>query len=124
MAVTKLLALRMSENPYIVVGDYIKSISDSDIQSLVDAIEKHEFSDVILMSEMLATGEGCDQSKDFDEFQNRADQLVSILMVESLARKGLVKSHPENYSFHDDMAKKIVAEKIDGLDLSGLLDDE
>jgi hypothetical protein len=116
MAVTKLLAHRMMENPYIVVGDYIQSISDTDLQALVDAIDNKEFKDVILMSEMLATGEGCDNASDFSAFQSRADMLVSILMVESLGRKGLIKTHPENYSLHEDMAKKIVAERIEGMD--------
>jgi hypothetical protein len=118
MAVTKLLVHRMMENPYIVVGDYIQEISDSDLQSLVDAIEQKEFHDVILMSEMLATGEGCDQAKDFNEFQSRADQFVSLLLVESLHRKGLVLAHHENFSFHEDMQNKIVVEKRDGLDYS------
>jgi hypothetical protein len=118
MAVTKLLVHRMMENPYIVVGDYIQEISDTDLESLVDAIEQKEFHDVILMSEMLATGEGCDQAKDFNEFQSRADQFVSLLLVESLHRKGLVLAHHENFSFHEDMQNKIVVEKRDGLDYS------
>ena len=116
MAVTKLLVHRMMENPYIVVGDYIQEISDTDLESLVDAIEQKEFSDIILMSEMLATAEGCDQAKDFEEFQSRTDQLVSLLLVESLHRKGLVLAHHENFSFHEDMKNKIVVERREGLD--------
>ena len=116
MAVTKLLVHRMMSNPYIVVGEYIESISDADLESLVDAIEQKEFHDVILMSEMLATAEGCDQAKDFEEFQSRTDQLVSLLLVESLHRKGLVLAHHENFSFHEDMKNKIVVERREGLD--------
>jgi hypothetical protein len=118
MAVTKLLVHRMMENPYIVVGEYIESISDTDLESLVDAIELKEYHDVILMSEMLATGEGCDQAKDFNEFQSRTDQLVSLLLVESLHRKGLVLAHHENFSFHDDMKDKIIVERREGMDYS------
>ena len=123
MAVTKLLVHRMMSNPYIVVGEYIESISDADLESLVDAIEQKEFHDVILMSEMLATGEGCDQAKDFNEFQSRADQFVSLLLVESLHRKGLVLAHHDNFSFHEDMQNKIVVEKRDGLDYSQFKDE-
>jgi hypothetical protein len=45
--------------------------------------------------------------------QNRVSQLIAFLAVESLARKGLVKSHPHNMSFGEEMAKKIIAERID-----------
>jgi hypothetical protein len=116
MAVTKLLVHRMMENPYIVVGDYIQDITDADLESLVDAIEQKEFHDVILMSEMLATAEGCDNAKDFEEFQRRTDQFVSLLLIESLHRKGLVLAHHENFSFHEDMKDKIVVERREGLD--------
>jgi len=45
--------------------------------------------------------------------QNRVSQLIAFLAVESLARKGLVKSYPQNMSFGEDMAKKVIAERID-----------
>lgn len=122
MAVTKLLVHRMMENPYIVVGEYIEEISDADLTSLVDAIDAKDYQDIILMSEMLATAEGCDPSKDFEEFQKRADQMVSFVIIESLHRKGLVLAHHENFSFNEDMNDKVVVERRDDLDYSSLMD--
>jgi hypothetical protein len=62
---------------------------------------------------MLAVAEGLESSDGYDMVQNRVSQLIAFLAVESLARKGLVKSHPHNMSFGEDMAKKIIAERID-----------
>ena len=36
LAVTRLLAADLIARPYMVVGDYMKSLSDSDLQMLVD----------------------------------------------------------------------------------------
>lgn len=123
MSVTKLLVHRMMENPYIVVGEYISELSDMDLALLQDCVEAQDFKDIILMSEMLATGEGCDQAKDFDEFNERTNSLVSFLTLESLGRKGLVKVHHENLSFHADSRNKVVVERIDGLDYKSILGD-
>jgi len=118
MAVTRLLAAEMMKNPYVVVGDFIKDLSDSDLQSLMKAEEEQEFEDLsnlqdlILMSEMLACGEGCEQSPTDTVFQDRTNHFITLLVIESLARKGLVRVYRENMSFHDDMRDKIVVEKI------------
>lgn len=122
MAVTKLLVHRMMENPYISVGDYLQELSDTDLDTLQDAIEQNHFEDIILMSEMLATGEGCDPSKDFDGFSERANALTTFITITSLGRKGLVKVHYDKLSFHPDSAKNVVVERIDGLDYGALID--
>jgi hypothetical protein len=62
---------------------------------------------------MLATAEGLDSSDGYDTVQLRVSQLIAFLAVESLTRKGLVKSYPQNMSFGEDMAKKIIAERLD-----------
>ena len=122
MAVTKLLAHQLMENPYIVVGDFIKEMSDTDLHSLQEAIEQEHFEDIILMAEMLATGEGCDQSENFDAFTDRANILTTFLTIESLGRKGLVKVHHDKISFHEDARKNVVVERIEGLDYQSLVD--
>lgn len=122
MAVTKLLVHRMLDNPYISVGDYLQELSDTDLDSLQNAIEQNHFEDVILISEMLATGEGCDPAKDFDEFNDRANSLTSFITIASLGRKGLVKVHYDKLSFHPDSMKNVIVEKIDGLDYGALID--
>lgn len=115
-SVTKLLATKLKENPYTTVGDYLQSLSDSDVETLLTNIDGDEteknYSDVILISEMLATAEGLDSSKDFDGMVKRTHYLVGFLTIESLRRKGLVKIHYENMSFGDELGDKIIVEKL------------
>jgi hypothetical protein len=122
MAVTKLLAHRIMENPYLSVGEFMEELSDLDLDALQDAVEKEEYSDVILIGEMLATAEGCDQAKDFDEMMERSKSMAMFLTITSLGRKGLVKVHYDKLSFHPDSGKNIVVERIDGLDYQSIID--
>lgn len=116
LSVTRLLASQMMHNPYVTVGDFLKSVSDGDLELMIDIIdvgEEHEnFGDMILMSEMLATGEGL-PSGTLDEVTTRVNQFLVMLSVESLYRKGLIQVFHQNMSFGDDMGDKIVAKKLD-----------
>jgi hypothetical protein len=116
LAVTRMLAKDMMVNPYTTVGKFIQSLSDSDIESLMDTIEDNhpnQFEDMIVISEMLANAEGCDDSVDESEARDRVSQLTTYLVIESLYRKGVVKVYHENMSFHPDSDHKIVVEKLD-----------
>ena len=115
LAVTRLLAADLIVRPYMPVGDYMKSLSDSDLQMLVDLSEDDSnprYEDLILMSEMLAAAEGLPGTFDLEDVQKRIQIFVALLIVESLGRKGLVKVHRENYSFGEDMASKPIVEKL------------
>jgi hypothetical protein len=106
------------ETGYIVVGDFLKNMSDADLQALTDNMEddaRNQYQDLILVSEMLATGEGCEPSQNDGQFEDRAQQFVTLLILESLHRKGMVKLYHENISFNEDMGDKIIVEKIEGL---------
>ena len=85
LSVTRLLALRMMDNSYISVGDYIKSISESDLKLLVDVIDGGDthpnFGDLLLLSEMLALGEGLEPG-DITTMQNRTNQLFIMVICE------------------------------------------
>ena len=97
-------------------SDYIKSLSNENLESLIDEqsrTDSHSYDNLMMMAEILATGEGCDVSSTVEEFKDRLEQLIIYLNFESLKRKGLVKIHYENLSFGDDMADKIVVERID-----------
>ena len=116
LAVTKLLATELMTNGYIVVGDFIKNLTDADLQALTDNMEDdapNQYQDLILVSEMLATGEGCGPSGNDTEFESRAHHFITLLILESLHRKGMVKLYHENISFHEDMGDKLLVEKID-----------
>ena len=112
LAVTRLLASTLMVNPYINVGEYISKLSDADLGALNEMVDNSKWEDIIVMAEMLATGEGLPSSETTEMFQDRMSGLCSFLVIESLKRKGLVKVHYENMSFGEDMGDKIVVERI------------
>ena len=116
LAVTRLLAADLIARPYMSVGDYMKSISDSDLAQLIEISEDDEnprYEDLILISEMLAAAEGLPGTFDLEDVQKRIATLISFLVIESLARKNLVDVYRENFSFGEDMGGKIVVKKKD-----------
>jgi hypothetical protein len=44
--------------------------------------------------------------------QKQMSMLLSLITFESLARKGIVRVYHENFTLGDDMADKLVVEKI------------
>lgn len=116
MAITRMLASDLMHNPYLVVGDWIKSISDAELEAIVKEMDRpddRQYENLLLISAMLSSGEGCAPCASEDDFTMRMNQLVSFLVCESLARKGLVKVYHENMSFHEDMQEKIIVERLD-----------
>ena len=115
LAITRMLATTLMNESYIVVGDYIQGLSDGDLKILLeeqDRTDTHAFDNLMMMSEMLAIGEGCDGSTTVSDFKDRLEQFIVYLIMESLKRKGLVRVFYENMSFHHDTYDKRVAEKI------------
>lgn len=117
LAVTRLLAADLMAKPYLKVGDWIKNVSDADLQTLVEGAEPDEsdefkLEDLMLISMMLRQAEGLEPIKDDNGFRDACGQLVTLLVIESLYRKGLVRVFHDNMSFGDDMGDKVVVEKI------------
>lgn len=113
LAITKFLAMRLMDNPYIKVSDFLQQLSNEDLQTLLeisDDEENERLEEVILISEMLAVGEGLD-SANAEVSMERTNQFAVFLVLESLKRKGLVKLHYENMSFGEDFKDKVIAEK-------------
>ena len=118
---TRLLAVDIIKNGYINVGDFFKNMPESDLQSylhMVDEIHNENVdagAEVLLLSEMLAIGEGLEIGFNPNEpktMQARLSQLIMFLSCESLARKGLVKLYRENMSFGEDMGDKMLVERL------------
>lgn len=120
LSITRLLAVNMMANPYITVGEFLKDIGDSDLDTIgdiIDAGEEHEnFSDLMLISEMLAVGEGLPQGT-VDVMHSRVNMFLTFITCEMLGRKGLIQVVRENMSFGEDMASAIVAKKLDDNDV-------
>jgi hypothetical protein len=115
LSITRMLALQMIDNPYIRVGDFLKNMSESDVNMLVNIIEEGStapnFDDIMLMSGMLAIGEGLDCG-DVDTFVSRTNQMTGFIICESLFRKGVITVIHENMSFGDDMKDKVIVERL------------
>ena len=43
-----------------------------------------------------------------DTIHQRTNHLITLIAIESLSRKGLVKVHHKNMSFGDDMGDKVI----------------
>lgn len=114
LAVTRLLAVDLKSNPYKSVGDFMRELSDSDLDilsDLCDDTESRKFAEVVLISEMLARAEGLDPA-DAKESYTRTSTMVGFITCESLSRKGLVKIYRENMSFGEDQKDKPLVERI------------
>jgi len=114
LAVTRMLAITLREQQYMTVGDFLKNISDGDLITLMHISENHEdprYEEILLISQMLAEGEGISDMT-LDGFTLRTNMLGTYLVIESLARKGLVKFHRENVSFDTDQGHKLIVEKM------------
>jgi hypothetical protein len=115
LPITRTLAMDLSESGYIRPGDFLKSLTDADVNTLLqiaDDDENTRLGEILLISEMLATGEGLEQSQDADGVRNRMNAFCAFLAIEGLRRKGLVKVYHENISFGEDFGNKIVVEKL------------
>jgi hypothetical protein len=114
MPLTRALALDLTTQGYMSVGDFLKSLSDSDVQNLLNISENNkseQFSEIVLITEMLAAGEGL-ALEGVDTTTARVNQFCMLIVMESLARKGLVKVFHENMSFGDEMGDKTIVEKL------------
>ncbi len=116
LSITRLLATSMAINPYMSIGDFLKNLSDHDLQTLLEIIDFGEdhtnFDDIMLLSGMLSAAEGI-PCKSIDDYHKCMNMFMTFLTVESLYRKKLVKIFRENMSFGDDMMDAKVAEKLD-----------
>jgi hypothetical protein len=116
MAVTRLLASDLMKCSYMSVGDFIKGLSDSDVEMLLEVVESGDederFSELLLISQMLYAAEGIGvQMGDIDEATARVNAFIGFIVVESVARKGLAVAHHENMSFGEEMRNKIVVSR-------------
>jgi hypothetical protein len=120
LPVTRLLAIDIIKNPYLVVGDFMREISDQDIELLLDIADDEDnchFEELVLIPEMLAAAEGipneyADEKEMIATARARVAIFITYLTIESLARKDLIIIHRENMSFGDDAGDRVVAEKL------------
>lgn len=120
---TRLLASKLRHTPYMTVGNFLNGLSDDELFTLLEAADQLFINqedcvhgrDVVLISEMLARAEGVVNVTD-EDVTRRTEALCSFLACEGLARRGLVKVYRERMSFGEDMANKVIVEKLPDVD--------
>ena len=115
LPLTRTLAMDLSASGYMRPGDFLKALADSDVDALLKIADNEEnprLEEILLIAEMLATGEGLEQSKDAEQVTERMNAFCGFLAIEGLSRKGLVKVYHENISFGEDFGNKIIVEKL------------
>jgi len=115
LPVTRALAMDLSESGYMSPGDFLKNLSDSDVNALLKITDNEEnpgLEEILLMSEMLANGEGLGYSKNINEMHVRMNTFCGFLAIEGLRRKGMVKVYHENISFGEEYESKIIVERL------------
>lgn len=121
-AVTRLLAATLMINPYMSVGTFFQTISDEDLQTLLEKAEEiKEFDgsespgteEILLIAMMLAQAEGS-PAQNMEELHDNISILTVLIAGTSLARKGLVEACYDNMSFGPDMRDaKVFIRKTD-----------
>lgn len=105
----------IQKNEYLTVGEYLQSITTSQLDEMLDVAEDEDnpkMEEFLLIAEMLARAEGLEGSEDFEILHKRLSIFIALIAVESLYRRGMIRIYRENFSFGDDMNTKKIAEKL------------
>lgn len=106
-AITKMTAQKIKKDGYLTLGDFLKSLSSNDLTALAIMCEIAEndesaLDDLVALSEMLSSAEGCPSENDKVACSNLA-YFMTVIACESLNRRGLVDVDYSKMSFGDDM---------------------
>ena len=118
-ALTKMTVLKLKTNQYMTFAEFLQGLSDPDLEALVRSFDKlstddHVVGDVILLAEIVASGEG-DSIFNIDDIDQRMSNLgyfVNAVTCESLKRKGLVTLDYTKITFDPAYKDEIFAKVI------------
>jgi hypothetical protein len=114
--IVKTLAKKITENPYMLVSDFFKSLGDSEVDELSEMVnsmndDTESLKNLLLISQMLSRAEGLSPETDEEEFVNLEYLVVWIVCV-SLEREGQAKVFYENMSFGQEFNTAKIVEKV------------
>lgn len=117
LSVTRMLATDLISNPYMSVGEFFRNMAAADLQMLLEVVEEGDDSahtqDLVLIQQMLRAAEGLGQ--DFgsvDDCVMRLKVLATLVVVSSLARKGLCEALYNNFSFDESQGSEPIARPL------------
>ena len=119
--ITRALARTIIQNGYVTLGNWLRNLSDADIEYLSDVVEVSEDDDkdlfesaseeIVLLTLMLVNGEGINPES-LEELSHNTGYLKMAVAGTSLARQGLVEVFYENMSFGEEAGDKVVFKRI------------
>lgn len=110
---TRFLASKLSNNPYLTVGEFLADLTDSDVRQYVNMIDSEEFEEIVLLAQMLSRAEGV-VAETMGDVTFQTNALMNFILLESLYRKQLIDIWRENMSLGSDCGDKIIAKRKDG----------
>jgi hypothetical protein len=119
-ALTKLTVMKLKEQQYLTLAEFIQGLSQADLEGLSLQFDKMTSSElviqeVILLCEIVASGEG-DSSFSIDNAEERLGNLnyfVTVVTCESLKRKGVVVLDYSKITFDPAYRNEIFARIIE-----------
>jgi len=120
LAITRLIASYFIANSYMTIKEFLGGLSDYDLKTMLTILDESTGGDtdghprlceMIIITELLAKGEGLDPGNS-KVVTDRLNSFTTMLAMESLYRKGLIKIYRENFTLGDDMDDKIMCERI------------
>lgn len=108
----KLMAMSMKSSGYVMPSDYLRQLNNIDLAALCDIADKCTFDDealfnMVCLAEMLATAEGYPALTDEDASKN-VGFTTTLLIAESLKRKGAVDIIYDNISFGESKSNDAI----------------
>lgn len=113
-AVIRIAAVKLQRRTYITVGEFLQELCKNDLNELSSfcnaiTIKKDSgemLDSIILLGEMLSQAEGTPLDKPDTQ---RAANLMILISLESLYRKGLIEFYREKATLGSDFASDIIA---------------
>lgn len=118
------LAKKLVDNPYITTSKFIKSLSDKDIDRLIDIGErlreegiltdqhKADGKEFVLLAVMLKDAEGVELPLNEENAVYLTTKLFTFVAAEKMVREGLCRVLYENMSFDIELDNKPFIQRI------------
>lgn len=115
--IIRLLAVDLQKNAYVTVGTWLLSLSDNDIQSLIDDVVEASDDDEVGMQSLILGTLMLSRAEqvfiDNEEQLAQASEMFRIfIVISSLQRKGMAQALYKNMSFGEDAAQLPIAGKV------------
>lgn len=121
ISAVKVAAMNYQRKGYLSVGEFLKTLPDTDLRTLLDIVEEqqeldefdeiHEpYQNIVLLAILLAEAESVDIVEE-EQLSECIRILGALLTMEGLKRKGYVELVYDKISFGEDFKSEIICKK-------------